>query len=332
MMTHQRAYNRNDLTWVPCICDIASLVAEDKHDDDEEGQKNKSVVMDFIASTERLSRSNHIIDFDGLSVKNFKQYGPILFDHNYGTLPVGRALRVQKNPETRQTIIRVKFDTDDPFAMQLAKKYQTGFMKAVSVGVMVIECRDLTEEDLGKGASKTDLDSVRFGSRLTKTDLMELSLVSIPANVDAKKIVDQAVKAGTITEDEGLEWMHESEGTEHRPVTITINGCESIDQTKLAAAIKESLREAEFPTVVEHSPDDKETLQDIREDFRDLKAELSQLTKTLSDGIQRNGLNAPLSRHYSEAVLKEEKPSIDPFKELVDEMTQQRKELTHERD
>lgn len=317
MMTHQRAYNRNDLTWVPCICDTASLVAEDKHDDDEEGQKNKPVVMDFIASTERLSRSNHIIDFDGLSVKNFKQYGPILFDHNYGSLPVGRALRVQKNPETRQTIIRVKFDTDDPFAMQLAKKYQTGFMKAVSVGVMVIERRDLTEEDLGKGANKTDLDSVRFGSRLTKTDLMELSLVSIPANVDAKKIVDQAVKAGTITEDEGQEWMHESEDTV----------IDNIGQPKTTVAL---LDKGDLSGCAGGS--DKEILQDICEDFHDLKAELSQLMKTLSDGIQRNGLNAPLLRHYSEAVLKEEKPSIDPFKKLVDEMTQQRKELTHERD
>ena len=299
-MTHQRAYERSDLTWVPCICDTASLVTEDKHDDDED-QKNKPVVMDFIASTERLSRTNHIIDFDGLSVKNFKQYGPILFDHDYGTLPVGRALRVQKDPETRQTKIRVKFDPDDAFAMQLAKKYQTGFMKAVSVGVMVIERRDLTEDDLGKGASKSDLDSIRFGSRLTKTDLMELSLVSIPANVDAKKIVDQAVKAGTITEDEGTEWIHESETVKEH------------DDANAAPAN-------------EPQSDDIETLQDIREDLRDLKAELSQLTETLSDGTQRNGLNAPLPRHYSEAVLREDKPDVGPFAQFADDMGKQRKE------
>ena len=298
-MTHQRAYERSDLTWVPCICDTASLVTEDKHDDDED-QKNKPVVMDFIASTERLSRTNHIIDFDGLSVKNFKQYGPILFDHDYSTLPVGRALRVQKDPETRQTTIRVKFDPDDAFAMQLAKKYQTGFMKAVSVGVMVIERCDLTEDDIGKGATGADIDNIRFGSRLTKTDLMELSLVSIPANVDAKKIVDQAVKAGTITEDEGTEWMHESAGADS----------DNNEQPKTTV-----------------------TLVDICEDLREVKAELAQLTETivetLSDGIQRNGSHAPLSRHYSEAVLKGEKPSIvDPFKALVDEMTQQGKELS----
>ena len=316
-MTHQRAYDRSDLTWVPCICDTASLVTEEKHDDDED-QKNKPVVMDFIASTERLSRTNHIIDFDGLSVKNFKQYGPILFDHNYGTLPVGRALRVQKDPETRQTRIRVKFDPDDAFAMQLAKKYQTGFMKAVSVGVMVIERRDLTEEDLGKGANEADLDSIRFGSRLTKTDLMELSLVSIPANVDAKKIVDQAVQAGTITEGEGQEWMHESEGADsnnnEQPKTIVT----LVDKGDLSGCA---------------GGDGKETLQGIREDLREVKVELAHLSEaiveTLSDGIQRNGSHAPLSRHYSEAVLKEEKPSaVDPFKTLADEMTQQRKELS----
>jgi len=306
---------------------------------DEDGDlKGKPVVMDFIASTERLSRTNHIIDFDGLSVKNFKQYGPILFDHDYSSLPVGRSLRVQKDPGTRQTKIRVKFDPDDAFAMQLAKKYQTGFMKAVSVGVMVNERRDLTEDDLGKGASKADLDSIRFGSRLTKTDLMELSLVSIPANVDAKKIVDQAVKAGTITEDEGIEWMHESETIKKAPpqsyipskVIINFQGTD-IDNVELARNILDVVRDCESPTSGEHDSDDKETLHDIRADLRDLKAELSQLAKTLSDGIQRNGLNAPLPSHYSEAALKEEKPSVDPFKGLVDEMTQQGKELTHER-
>ena len=316
-MTHQRAYERSDLTWVPCICDTANLVTEDTHDDDDD-QKDKRVVMDFIASTERLSRTNHIIDFDGLSVKNFKQYGPILFDHNYGTLPIGRALRVQKDSETRQTRIRVKFDPDDAFAMQLAKKYQTGFMKAVSVGVMVIERRDLTEDDLGKGANKADLDSIRFGSRLTKTDLMELSLVAVPANVDAKKIVDQAVKAGTITEDEGTEWLHESEGS-----TIDDNGQ---PKTTVALVDKGDL------SGCAGGDDDIETLQDIREDIRNIVVELSQLVKTLSDGVQRHGFNAPLPSHYSEAVLKEEKPSaVDPFKTLVDEMTQQGKELSHER-
>jgi len=308
-MMHQRAYDRSGLTWVPFICDTAEIVTE-THDDDPES-KDKPVVMDFIASTERLSRTNHIIDFDGLSVKNFKQYGPILFDHDYGTLPVGRSVRVQKDPETRQTKIRVQFDPHDSFAMQLAKKYQTGFMKAVSVGVMVEERRDLTEEDLGKRASKADLDAVRFGSRLTKTDLMELSLVSIPANVDAKKIVDQAVKAGTITEDEGQEWIQESE---YDP---------EITLTEAKKILEDALNK-------DTQPSDIETLQDVREDIRDVTAQLSQLIETLSDGIQRNGSNAPLSSHYSEAVLKEEKPSsANLFTQLAEEMKQQRKELVH---
>ena len=317
-MTHQRAYERSDLTWVPCICDTTEIVTQ-THDGDGD-ETGKPVVMDFIASTERLTRTNHIIDFDGLSVKNFKQYGPILFDHDYGTLPVGRSVRVQKDPETRQTKIRVKFDPDDAFAMQLAKKYQTGFMKAVSVGVMVIERRDLTEEDIGKGASKADMDLARFGSRLTKTDLMELSLVSIPANVDAKKIVDQAVKAGTITEDEGQEWIQESVSTKENEGTPTPGEAKKIAEVLL---VENTLNK-------DTQSSDMETLQDIREDIRDATTRLKELVETLSDGAQRTGFNAPLSSHYSEAVLKEGKPSIaNLFTQLAEEMKQQRKELGH---
>lgn len=330
-MKQQRAYDRSDLTWVPFILDTSSLVTDAKHDDeeDDEGSKNKPVVMDFIASTEKLSRTGHIIDFDGLNVKNFKQYGPILHDHDYGTLPIGRALRVQKDPETRQTKIRVLFDSADPLAMQIAKKYQTGFMKAVSIGARIFEQRDLTEDDIGPGMSKSEFESVRFGVRITKSDLMELSTVSIPANIEAKRIVDQAVSQGVITQAEGQEWMHES----------------SNDNSRDGAGIPPQGAD----------PDNETTLQDLRADISemvltisnldcvlqkqtDVVTRLSQLVETFSDGIQRTGSNAPLSSHYSQHLFEEEKPPIQgkegdpevhPFATLADEMAQQRKELSH---
>lgn len=261
-MKTKRAYDRSELTWVPYTCEEVTLVTED-HDEED---KSERIVMDFIASTERVSRSGHIIDFDGLGVKQFKKYAPILFDHNYGILPVGRALKVEKDATTRQTKIRVLFDSDDPFAMTLAKKYQTGFMKAVSVGVMVYEREDLTEADI----KKSDFSSLPYGQRLTKTDLMELSLVTIPANVDAVKIVDQAVKSGVITSTEGQGWM---------------------DELQAAPAAE----------------DEKEhTLQNVCTEIHGMTTQvLERMTELLA---QRNGSNAPLSRqskHYSQEVFND---------------------------
>lgn len=156
------------------------------------GDSDKKIYY-FVASSEvEPDRDGDIVVVDGIDVDNFKKNPVILFAHNYGSLPVGKAVDIKKDGE--ELIIGVEFaDTEE--GRKTEYLVSSGYMKAVSIGFIPKEIYS----DVWYGAKKkSDLptdypewyeknkDKVLMADTIIfKSELLELSVVPVPANQNA---------------------------------------------------------------------------------------------------------------------------------------------------
>jgi len=140
-------------------------------------------VMDFIGSDNTVDRYNEVIDQAGWQLDNFRA-NPVIPDcHDYSS--VGKILgRAQTVGVTNgQLCNRVEFCLDNPMGAMAYKMAKGGFIKSQSVGFIPLEWINGNDKD------KPD-------RTYTKTELLEISLVVVPANPGAT--VGLALKSGAI--------------------------------------------------------------------------------------------------------------------------------------
>lgn len=137
-------------------------------DDEVDGRRD----MTFVANEESEDRMGDTIEVAGWVLKPYKRNPVLMFAHNYAIPAVGIVPKVWV--EGKQLLNTVRFDLDDEFAKFLAGKYERRVMRAESVGFRPIEFHRTDDKDAEKGL---------FGKiRFTKQELLEISLVPIPAH------------------------------------------------------------------------------------------------------------------------------------------------------
>ena len=154
---------------------VRQFVKAMTEDDDKDGSK-----LSFIASTDRADRYGDIIDQRGWQLDSYRSNPVILLNHDHQSLPIGRG-------DVRLTeaglMIDVEFDMADPRAAEIAGKAERGFMNAVSVGFAPL-----------KATPRAQLPSEHYaysksgGQFFEQAELLEVSIVTIPANADAVAI------------------------------------------------------------------------------------------------------------------------------------------------
>lgn len=129
---------------------------------------SKNGTFTFIASTPTADRAGDIIEANW-DLAAFERNPVILYAHDYGSLPVGRAERVWVDGP--QLMIEVRFVPReiDERAWQVQRMYEEGYLHAVSVGFRPI---DWTWMEKG-------------GMRVTRSELLEVSCVPVPMNAEA---------------------------------------------------------------------------------------------------------------------------------------------------
>jgi len=128
--------------------------------------------MDFVLSDESIDRMGDIIKADGWDIASFRKNPVALFNHN-PSFPIGRwdGLKVDKGA-LRGKLIMAPEGTSNRID-EIRKLIEAGILKAVSVGF-----RDIESEPLDK-------KNPFSGRKYLKAELVETSLVSIPANANA---------------------------------------------------------------------------------------------------------------------------------------------------
>lgn len=152
------------------------------HDEDE----NK-FSMSFVASTDRPDRYGDIINQQGWDLDAYRSNPVVLLNHDHGSLPIGKGtVRIGE----QGLIIDVDFDMEDPRAAEIAGKAKRGFLNAVSVGFSPL-----------KSTPRSDLPVTHYahsksgGNYFDRAELLEVSVVTIPANADAVAIAAKQLGA-----------------------------------------------------------------------------------------------------------------------------------------
>jgi HK97 family phage prohead protease len=142
----------------------------------------------FILTDESLDRHSERVIVKGIDLAPFKK-NPVMFYNHIRTmaswwggdavsedsvLPIGRWENVKKVGNT-QIEADAYIDMDDEFAAKIGGKVKNGIINAVSIGFKGMAYSD-AEEDKVLGQK---------GVTITKSELMEASLVDIPANPNA---------------------------------------------------------------------------------------------------------------------------------------------------
>lgn len=131
----------------------------------------------FVMSDSSVDRLGDVVAQDGWQLENFKQHPIALFNHNKDlVIGMWRDVGVRAGKLTGR--LQLAEEGTSPFIDTVRKLHKQGILRAVSVGFQVREKRPLHER-----ASKD------FGPfRYTKAELLECSLVSVPANPAAMAV------------------------------------------------------------------------------------------------------------------------------------------------
>ena len=137
---------------------------------------SKKEKVSFVASSATPDRYGDIIDVRGWVLDNYKRNNVILLNHDSNQLPIARGNVYVRNDKL---IVDVEFDSEDERAKEVERKVKAGFMNAVSVGFRPLE---------SKSRSELPTDHKYYGQRgmyYSKAELLEVSIVTIPANGEA---------------------------------------------------------------------------------------------------------------------------------------------------
>ncbi len=141
-------------------------------------------ILDFVATDETLDRYGEVIRLAGWDTKNYLA-NPVVPDcHNYDSVMRILGRTIDLSIADGRMVNRVEFALDNPLGNIAYKMAKAGFIKSESVGFIPLDWED------GKGGND---QATRI---FTKQELLEISLVVVPANPGAT--LGLALKSGAI--------------------------------------------------------------------------------------------------------------------------------------
>lgn len=121
-----------------------------------------------LASTNAVDRQGDVVDQNGWDTANYLKNPVMLWAHDYRALPIAKATEV--SVDSKGLVLAYEFASAEanPFAQQVKELVDGGFLNAVSVGFIPKE---------------------RNGNIITRSELLEVSFVPVPANQEALQLM-----------------------------------------------------------------------------------------------------------------------------------------------
>jgi len=147
----------------------------------------------FILSTDKLNRNGYKVLTSGIDILNYEKNPVLLVQHEHDSEecpPIGRVVNLRKMTINGGAALvgDLEFASTDE-----AKKYKQlvddGAMSAVSICFRVRETSDKPE----------DMDAGQYWGTVISCELLEVSLVTIPGNADAVRMLDANNQLSTAT-------------------------------------------------------------------------------------------------------------------------------------
>jgi phage head maturation protease len=145
--------------------------------------------ISYVVSDETPDRVGDIIAVKGWDLSNYKKNPVILWAHEAKDVPpIGRGHNVRRRYGPDRLTADVEFAPKEAyeFADTIYQLARRGFIRATSVGFMPKEAAQLDKEQRSK------LGLGPYGQLFTSSELMEISIVAVPANPSA---LEEGVKS-----------------------------------------------------------------------------------------------------------------------------------------
>jgi HK97 family phage prohead protease/HK97 family phage major capsid protein len=229
--------------------------------------------LEFVLSDETPDRMDDVIMSDGWELANFKRNPIALFNHK-SDFPIGkwRNLRVE-DKQLRGHLELAPTGTSDRID-EIRKLIDAGILRAVSVGFKPVETKDR--------------EGTKWGSVYVKSELVETSLVSVPANPNALAIA-KSLKISPATIDLVFaEQGNRSTGTKRRGFTGEHASRSRIRRGSAMSGLAQRITDLETAIVAKRDQleiqlgkqDDSNVSDADLETTTKLNAEIIQLEKT----------------------------------------------------
>lgn len=129
--------------------------------------------IDFVLSTDSIDRQGDSIDQAGWQLANFRKNPAVCWAHDYQSLPVGKAKNVRI--EDGKLKARCEFTAEGKIRFNdlVFDLCRDGFLNACSVGFIPLEW------------NWAESEARRMGMDFHRQDLLEFSIVPVPANPEA---------------------------------------------------------------------------------------------------------------------------------------------------
>jgi len=182
---------------------------------------DKSRVLRFIGTTPSRDRYGDVISVSGWSLKAYRKNPTVLWNHRHDIPPIGRTVKITKDGD------KLLFDVEfapahvHELAEQVYQLCKLGFLKACSVGFIPLKSKPL-EVDEEELKAAPDL---KPGRLYEKCELLELSIVSVPANREA--LLVEMEKGLAVPE----ELRREVEGVVRRDIVTELQDYNAMDMS-----------------------------------------------------------------------------------------------------
>ncbi len=149
--------------------------------------------LKIIATDETKDRDGDIITMKGWRLENYIKNPVFLWAHDYSSVPIGAAIKIQKQRNPSRLTLTHKFPTVGvhPFADMILSLYHEKVINAGSVGFLPFEWEDIDEKD----EDKSKVDQVKFSKedkfffcgprKFIDQELLEHSGCGVPSNPNA---------------------------------------------------------------------------------------------------------------------------------------------------
>lgn len=136
-----------------------------------------------VASTNAVDRHGEVVDNNGWDLKAYKKNPVILWGHDHSEPPIGVSKKTWVEGTGKQAKLMMQPLLHDVTEKARAVKalVDMGVLKSLSVGFKPLESPD--------------------GVTFTKNELLEVSIVSVPANADAMMLAYKGLKKAEITDE-----------------------------------------------------------------------------------------------------------------------------------
>ena len=128
--------------------------------------KENGTIRGAVASTGATDRQGEIIEPAGWILDQFKNAPRLLWSHMAHELPIGKVTNIHLDQANNNLVFDAEFaEKENDFAKKVADLMRGGFINTFSVGFRPIEWE---------------------GDRYIKQELLEISVVNVPANAEAR--------------------------------------------------------------------------------------------------------------------------------------------------